>query len=277
MPGPEDSKEQPSETESNQQDQTRNDPMNEAEPLILGLVKVIEQAYENIDKVDRSSLLEVSDAWNIFLGIDKLYGISKSNPNIARLKLETEEKIDLLRAAYNSSRFQKNTKENIKNFQAKNDGLKMLDNPEMLKSFLADRKSISDVLGFTPESIDKFYQAAHQLIAQKRWKEAKDAFFFLVTIAPQVSECWLGLGLAYGQCKETEGAIQSYLRAIALSPHKADGYVSFVRLFTVMNDLPRAQKVCDIGLSFVKEHEKQPWAQELGRALNETKQELKKH
>ncbi len=168
----------------------------------------------------------------------------------------------------------KNTKDNIKNYQAKNDGLKMLDNPEMLKNFLAEGKSISDVLGFSPDAIDKFYEAAHHLIAQKRYKEAKDAFFFLVTIAPQVSECWLGLGLAYGQCKETEGAIQSFLRAIALSPHKADGYVAFVRLFTIMNDMPRAKKVCDIGMSFVKEHEKQPWAQELGRALKETKQEI---
>ncbi len=167
------------------------------------------------------------------------------------------------------------TKENVKAYQAKIDGLKMLDNPEKFKSFLAEGKSISDVLGFSEQAIDKFYEAAHQLIAQKRYQEAKDAFFFLVTIAPQVSECWLGLGLAYGQCKETEGAIQSYLRAIALSPHRADGYVAFARLFTAMNDLPSAQKVCDIGMSFVKEHEKQPWAQELSRALEETKQELK--
>lgn len=166
-------------------------------------------------------------------------------------------------------------KDNAKAYQAKIDGLKMLDNPEKFKNFLAEGKSISEVLGFSEEAIDNFYEAAHHLMAQKRYKEAKDAFFFLVTIAPQVSECWLGLGLAYGQCKETEGAIQSYLRAIALSPHKADGYVAFARLFTAMNDIPSARKVCDIGMSFVKEHEKQPWAQELGRALQETKQELK--
>ena len=168
----------------------------------------------------------------------------------------------------------KTTKDNVKEYQAKKDGLKMLDNPELFKNFLAQGKSVSEVLGFTPEAIDKFYETAHQMIAQKRWKEAKDAFFFLVTVAPQVSECWLGLGLAYGQCKETEGAIQSYLRAIALSPHRADGYVAFARLFTAMEDVPRAQKVCEIGMSFVKEHEKQPWAQELSRALKETKQEL---
>ena len=144
----------------------------------------------------------------------------------------------------------------LKAFEAKKDGLAMLDNPESFKNFLANGKSISEVLGFSDHAIDKFYEAAHHMIAQKRYKEAKDAFFFLVTIAPQVSECWLGLGLAYGQCKETEGAIQSFLRAIALSPHKADGYVAFARLFTALDDMPRAQKVCDIGMSFVKEHEK---------------------
>lgn len=186
----------------------------------------------------------------------------------------------LFRDSYNNGyniiieELKKNNKENVKAYQAKIDGLKMLDNPEAFKKFLAEGKSVSDMLGFSEESIDKFYEVAHQLIAQKRFKEAKDAFFFLVTVAPQISECWLGLGLAYGQCKETEGAIQSYLRAIALSPHKADGYIAFARLFTALNDVPSAQKVCDIGMSFVKEHEKQPWAQELGRALKETRQEL---
>lgn len=170
----------------------------------------------------------------------------------------------------------KNTKENIKSYQAKVDGLKMLDNPEKFKDFLAQGKAISDVLGFSQDAIDKFYAQAHHLIAQKRYKEAKDAFFFLVTIAPQMSEGWLGLGLAYGQCHETEGAIHSFLRAIALSPHKADGYIAFIRLFTALNDMKNAQKVCEIGMSFVKEHEKQEWAQELGRALTETKKELSK-
>lgn len=161
-------------------------------------------------------------------------------------------------------------------YKAKIDGLKMLDNPEALKEFLADGKSISDVLGFSTDAIDNFYSAAHQMMAQKRYKEAKDAFFFLVTIAPQVSECWLGLGLAYGQCKETEGAIQSFLRAIALSPHRADGYIAFARLFTAIDDIPRAEKVCEIGMSFVKEHEKQPWAQELAKALKSAKTEITK-
>ncbi|MBS0634272.1 MAG: hypothetical protein JSR37_02270 [Verrucomicrobia bacterium] len=197
----------------------------------------------------------------------------------------TEEKrmndaMHLFRDSYNNGykiiieELKKNTQDNVKAYQAKADGLKMLDNPQAFKKFLAEGKSVSDMLGFSPESIDKFYEAAHHLMAQKRFKEAKDAFFFLVTVAPQVSECWLGLGLAYGQCKEAEGAIQSYLRAIALSPHKADGYIAFARLFTALNDIPNAQKVCDIGMSFVKEHEKQAWAQELERALKETRQEL---
>ena len=169
-----------------------------------------------------------------------------------------------------------NTK-NMQAFEARVEGLKMLDNPESFKMFLAQGKTISEILGFSEEAIDKFYEQAHHLMAQKRYKDAKDAFFFLITIAPQVSECWLGLGLAYGQCKETEGAIHSFLRAIALSPHKADGYVAFARLFTVINDMPRAKQVCDIGMGFVKEHEKQAWAQELGKALQETKQEISQH
>lgn len=209
---------------------------------------------------------------------------NKNASQQAALAPEAEKRMNdamqLFQQSYNNGyrllieELKKSAKDNVKAYQAKVDGLQMLDNPQMFKNFLAQGKSVSEILGFSEEAIDKFYEAAHHLIAQKRWKEAKDAFFFLVTVAPQVSECWLGLGLAYGQCKETEGAIQSYLRAIALSPHKADGYVAFARLFTAMDDLQNAQKVCEIGMSFVKEHEKQPWAQELGRALKETKQEF---
>ena len=206
--------------------------------------------------------------------------MAKAQKNTNEQEQRMNDAMQLFKKSYNNGyhllieELKKSTKENVKSYEAKVDGLKMLDNPDAFKNFLADGKSISEVLGFSEQAIDKFYEAAHHLIAQKRYKEAKDAFFFLVTIAPQVSECWLGLGLAYGQCKETEGAIQSFLRAIALSPHKADGYVAFARLFTALDDMPRAQKVCDIGMSFVKEHEKQPWAQELGKALKETKGEL---
>ncbi len=208
--------------------------------------------------------------------------MGKAQKNTNEQEKRMTDAMHLFQQSYNNGyrllieELKKNTQENIKAFEAKKDGLAMLDNPESFKNFLANGKSISEVLGFSDHAIDKFYEAAHHMIAQKRYKEAKDAFFFLVTIAPQVSECWLGLGLAYGQCKETEGAIQSFLRAIALSPHKADGYVAFARLFTALDDMPRAQKVCDIGMSFVKEHEKQPWAQELGKALKETKHDLAK-
>ena len=169
---------------------------------------------------------------------------------------------------------EKTSHESLQPFHAKMESLKMLDTPETFNEFLAQGKPLSELLGFSPEAIDTFYSTAAKLVAQKRFNDAKDAFFFLVTVAPQVSECWLGLGYAYGQCDEQEGAIQAFLRAIALSPHKADGYVAFARLFTALDDFPRAQKVCDIGMHFVQEHKEQNWAQELGKILKETKKEI---
>ncbi len=195
---------------------------------------------------------------------------------VSQDEMRMHEAMELFKKSYNDGYqlLMKEMKSNPKECQAHIDGLKMLDNPEKFKKFIAEGKPISEVLGFSSEAIDKFYETAHRLMAQKRYKEAKDAFFFLVTIAPHVSECWLGLGLAYGQCKEAEGAMHSFLRAIALSPHKADGYVAFARLFTALNDMPRANRVCEIGMSFVKEHEKLPWAQELAKTLQQTKKEI---
>lgn len=165
-------------------------------------------------------------------------------------------------------------KDPLKPFRANMTNLKMLDSPESFAKFMKEGKPISELLGFSPEVIDKFYEVAYQILQQKRFKDAKDVFFFLVTIAPQVSECWLGLGYAYGHCEEPEGAIQSYLRAIALSPHKADGYLAFARLCTAIQDFNRANKVCDIGMNFVHQHQNQPWAQELGNLLQEAKKQI---
>lgn len=208
------------------------------------------QAKQQMTTLEPEMEKRITDAMHLF---------QKSYNNGYRILL------DELKATPNKS---------LQEYHAKVDGLKMLDDPVTFDKFLAQGKSISDVLGFSEDAIDTFYRAAQRLITQKRFKEAKDAFFFLVTVAPQVTECWLSLGYAYGNCDEPAGAIKSYLGAIALSPHKADGYIAFARLCTALNDFPRAQKVCDIGMNFVKQHAQHQWAQELGKMLQQTKNEI---
>ena len=162
----------------------------------------------------------------------------------------------------------------LKSYQTSMEKIRMLDTPEKLATFLNADKPLSELLGFSPEVVETFYEQAYKLIEQKRYNDAKDAFFFLVTVAPQMSESWLGLGFACGHCEEPEGAIQSYLNAIALSPHKADGYIAFARLCTAIQDFSRAEKVCDIGMRFAQAHEKQAWAKKLGDMLEEAKKQI---
>lgn len=158
--------------------------------------------------------------------------------------------------------------------KASGSNLKMLDSPETFTKFLFDGKPLSEMLGYSDQDIDKFFDAASQLMNDKRFEEAKQAFFFLVTIAPNRSECWLGLGYAYGQCKEPEGALRSYIRVIELSPHRIDGYLAFAHLFSNIKDFARAEQVCDIGLKFANEHKAQPWAADLLSKLKETKLQI---
>src|SRR5438105_2416737 len=50
---------------------------------------------------------------------------------------------------------------------------------------------IEEGLGFSLDAMQGFYEAAHKLYEQNRFSEARDSFFFLATVAPQVHEFWL--------------------------------------------------------------------------------------
>lgn len=156
----------------------------------------------------------------------------------------------------------------------RDNSLKMLDSVESFTQFLFDGKPIAEMLGYSDKEITKFYDIASRMMNEKRYNDAKEAFFFLVTIAPNRSEFWLGLGYAYGKCEELEGALRAYVRVLELSPHRLEGYLGFAQLFTTLQDYANARKVCDMGLKFAAANKEESWAAELSDRLKKTKQQI---
>lgn len=73
--------------------------------------------------------------------------------------------------------------------------------------------SFQEILGFSAQTMVKFYGAAYTLFQQHKYREAADAFVFLTTLNPRVHEYWLGLGMAEQFNQEYETALTAYSMA----------------------------------------------------------------
>src|SRR5262245_3246697 len=85
-----------------------------------------------------------------------------------------------------------------------------LKNRKLLKRELEKGKSAQEILGFTDETMSKFYNAAYRLFEGKHYVDAANAFLFLVTLNPYHHEYWLGLGMATQLSGNYEDAIDAY-------------------------------------------------------------------
>lgn len=142
---------------------------------------------------------------------------------------------------------------------------------------LDEGKSLQELFGFSVDAMAGFYDAAHSLYENCHFPEARDGFFFLVTMAPRVNEFWLALAHAYISCKEYDSALQASNHVIELAPHLAVGYLTSARAYLEIKKLNDAQAVCDQGLSLALANRGIPWAEELGTMLEEAKRQIATH
>jgi tetratricopeptide (TPR) repeat protein len=135
-------------------------------------------------------------------------------------------------------------------------------------------KPLYGMLGFTEETLGDFYEAANSILDQERYEDAADAFFFLVTLAPNVADFWLELGFCFARAQKYDKAIKAYTKGIELAPDRADSYLSCAGTYVRMDDFEQAQNTCDIGLQYAQKHVQEPWARELKGQLVEGKRQL---
>lgn len=162
----------------------------------------------------------------------------------------------------------------LTSFKPNIENLKLLDDPQAFLEFVAEGKTISDLLGFTPEVMLTFYEVANRLVEAARFQEGVDAFFFLATISPDTSEYWLDLGYCHSQLGQYQAAVDAYFRAIDIDPNSFDSYLSCATTYVKMQDFDSAKRVLDIGLEHAIAHRGEVWAETLGTMLEEAKEHI---
>jgi tetratricopeptide (TPR) repeat protein len=112
------------------------------------------------------------------------------------------------------------------------------------------------------------------MVDDRHYKEGFDAYFFIVTIAPQIRDAWLNFGFTALQLGDHLSAIEAYGRARTLDPQKPDSYLATCAAYISQKKYDVALNACDLGIEFATPNENEPWAQELLSVLQEAKSQI---
>jgi tetratricopeptide (TPR) repeat protein len=152
--------------------------------------------------------------------------------------------------------------------------LKIFGDTDALIKALEGGNSIYELLGFTEKSLSIFYHATFRLMENKEFERARDVCYFLVTIAPGVSQFWISIGRCDANLHIYETALLELSRAIELDPTESAGYLDLIDLFLEMHEFNSASELCDAGVQFALEHRQETWSDSLRATLEGKKSKI---
>ncbi len=123
-----------------------------------------------------------------------------------------------------------------------------------LQERLDKGQTYQQILEFSDDAILGFYAAAQELLNQKRYGDASDAFFFLSQLAPQVKAFWLGMARSERLNHRIEEAIGLYLCVIAMEEADKSVYMECVRCCLSVGKTEEALQILDMALGYAAEH-----------------------
>lgn len=88
-----------------------------------------------------------------------------------------------------------------------------LQHPESFQQHI-EGKSFQEILEFSDEQMEVFYNQASNLYQHHHFQEAIQAFTFLTTLNPFVVNFWIGLGMAEQRIEEYGNALLAYAMAM---------------------------------------------------------------
>jgi type III secretion system low calcium response chaperone LcrH/SycD len=128
-----------------------------------------------------------------------------------------------------------------------------LKNKKLLKKEFAAGKSAQEILGFSNETMAKFYKAAYHLFEHHHYLDAANAFLFLVTLNSYNHDYWLGLGMATQMTGDFEAAIDAYEMAAICKTDSPVPYFYLAKCLFAMHDRDSALQALDLAIEFSDE------------------------
>jgi type III secretion system low calcium response chaperone LcrH/SycD len=164
--------------------------------------------------------------------------------------------------------------DDLSEFKLSKKALQKLKNKKLLKKELAEGKSAQEIMGFSDETMAKFYRAAYQLFEHQKYEDAANAFLFLATLNPYNHEYWLGLGMATQMSHDYESAIDAYEMAAMYHLDNPVPYFYLAKCLFAIHDRESALQALDLAIEYSGEADE---FTELRQQAKEARKILLKH
>lgn len=123
-----------------------------------------------------------------------------------------------------------------------------LQDPAVVIQYLEQGKTLQEILGYTEDKVEEFYQKAKILFERQEYEQAKEGFMFLVTLNPYVHAFWLGLGMAEELCHHFHEALRAYGMAIFTDPTNPLPYYHAATCHQALNDSNHARQSLEFAI-----------------------------
>lgn len=148
-----------------------------------------------------------------------------------------------------------------------------LHDTEYVLQCFEEGKVLYEIFGLSFETVLHCYTAATALIEEKRLEDARNALFFLTTIAPQVPEFWIAQSSVHILIHEYHEAIIAGQEALDLAPENVEAHYALLRAYIANNDCAHARTLCEESLA----HARQEKNQALVDALHSAQEYIAQH
>ena len=143
--------------------------------------------------------------------------------------------------------------EEMEEFKIPKEALDKLKDPDLLRRKINEGKVLQEIIGYNPETMEKFYQVAYKLFQHQQYQEAGDAFIFLTTLNPYVFNYWLGLGMCEQLCNKYDGALIAYATSILIQVDNPVSHYHSAACYLAMNDEGNAIASLELAIFYSRE------------------------
>lgn len=109
-------------------------------------------------------------------------------------------------------------------------------------------KSAQEVLGFSHETMAKFYRAAYHLFEEHQYVDAANSFLFLVTLDYHQYDYWLGLGMSTQMYGDFEFALDAYEMAANYQIDNPVPYFYMAKCLFAMHERKSAEHALELAI-----------------------------
>ena len=141
-------------------------------------------------------------------------------------------------------------RDELSGFEISEEVREKLKDKAYLRRQFAKGKTAQDIMGFSDETMEKFYHAARELFEHDKYEDAANAYLFLVTINPFHSEYWIGLGMSAQMSGKYEEAVDAYELAAYYQLENPIPYFYLAKCFFALHDHDNALEALNLAIEY---------------------------